>query len=256
MGAGDHLTESIRSVHTNEEVNSLDIGDLSDFFNPFLRYFLRETIRCGGDVQVFGSGREVEGILIRDISEKAASIFARSENVANALFSMHDHISIFSETPVESAVEKEVYNIYVANPVELDPTHKFTNRIRMATEKDLPAIAALVRGIYGVMDGRWFTFAPHGEEKCFVAEIEGTIAGAAWNTTVSGHCRFHALSVSPPYRRMAIGTDLWHARMLWARRSGAMQVLSEISERNLPSMAIAEKGGMKRAGQMFCYHKP
>jgi hypothetical protein len=43
------------------------------------------------------------------------------------------------------------------------------------------------------------------------------------------------------------------ARLLWAKEAGASQVVSEISQRNAASEAVAVRGGMHRAGQIYFY---
>jgi len=52
---------------------------------------------------------------------------------------------------------------------------------------------------------------------------------------------------------MGIGSDLLFARLLYARDAGACEAISEISERNAASRAVAERAGMRVAGTVFLY---
>ncbi|HLY77127.1 MAG TPA: GNAT family N-acetyltransferase, partial [Thermoplasmata archaeon] len=118
-----------------------------------------------------------------------------------------------------------------------------------------PVIVRMLREMYGPVDTSWLeAFPGEAEQRCFVASVAGEIAGVGWVSVASGRGRLHSLSVRPRYRRMRIGTDLWHARRLWAEHVGAQQLISEISEQNVASLAIATAGGMHPMGQLLlCY---
>ena len=110
-----------------------------------------------------------------------------------------------------------------------------------------------MREVYGVVNERWFDGPPNPSEAGFLAEVDGRLAGIGWVSKVHGHARIHSLTVRAPYRRVGIGTDLLFARLLWAHRTGASEVLSEISALNLGSQTIAARGGMRRVGQIYYY---
>jgi GNAT superfamily N-acetyltransferase len=110
--------------------------------------------------------------------------------------------------------------------------------------------------VYGRFNERWLEFDEGSGEKCFVSEFEGRIVGTAWVTVVGSRARFHSVSVSPRYRRLGIGSDLWEARRVWAQRSGVQRALAEIASKNLPSQAVAMRGGMRRMGETYLYQRP
>ena len=236
------------------EARRQDFGDLSDFFNPFLHHFVREALRGGGEVWVSKGDSTVNGLLIYNMVEKVGSIFTRDTRVAETLFGLKDQAALFSEFPL--GAKPETYHIYAAvSPGEMD-RHHFAHPVRMAREQERPAILRMLHEMYGRIDTSWLQASSPEDDKCFVVEVANEIAGVGWVSVVGTYGRLHSLSVRPHYRRIGIGTDLWHARMLWARRAGARRVISEISEHNIASLAIAIAGGMQRAGRMFLSRAP
>ncbi|HTT25358.1 MAG TPA: GNAT family N-acetyltransferase, partial [Thermoplasmata archaeon] len=154
-------------------------------------------------------------------------------------------------TPFRIAPDDEVFHILALDTGAWPGVGGFTYAPRFATPEDLPPIRGLLTDVYGGLDERWFATLPSAEERCFLVEVDGTLAGVAWATLAGAHGRLHSLSVRPAYRRLGIGTDLWAARVLWLRAAGARRVISEVGERNLPSQAVAARGGMRRVGRMF-----
>jgi GNAT superfamily N-acetyltransferase len=242
------LTRSIVSILRPEEARRLKFGDLSDFFNPFLHHFVWEALRSHGEVMVSQENANVNGLLVYNLVERIGSVFTRDQRVAESLFGTRESLAMFSDFPL--AAKTETYLVYSA-ALSGDPdTHRFAHPVRMARERDHPSIARMLQQMYGRIDTSWFGGTPRSEEKCFVVDVDGEIAGVGWVSVVGDRSRLHSLSVRPRYRRMGIGTDLWHARVLWARAAGALQVISEISEHNAGSVAIAEQGGMQRIGRL------
>ncbi|MGA8303636.1 MAG: GNAT family N-acetyltransferase [Thermoplasmata archaeon] len=239
----------IRGVTGPEQVDTLAFGDLSDYFNPFIGHFMKEALRCEGEVQVSLSGSEVDGVFVYHEVDKEASIFTRDRALAETFFALRDHVGVYSE--FEIGPRPEIYDIHAAEHPAWNGTHRFRHSVRVAKASDHDAIVGLMNDVYGRVDERWLRSFPRAEEACFVVDGAGGIAGVAWAAVVNGHGRLHSLSVGPRYRRMGVGTDLWYARMWWTRRAGAGAVLTEIADQNLPSRAIAEAGGMRRIGRIF-----
>lgn len=250
-------TDPGRSVQRLDDLagaRTLAWGDLSDFFNPFLIHFVEEAFGGGGEVWVTQVDSTVDGLLIYNRVERLGSIFTRDRRVAEVLFGLKEHLALFSEFPL--GTKTEVYHIYRTVGAGTSDTHRFRHRIRMARASDHEAIIRMMREMYGRIDTSWLHAAPRGPEKCLVVDVGDEIAGAGWVSVVNGHGRLHSLSVRPRFRRLGIGTDLWHARMRWAHRAGALEVISEISEYNLASQAIATAGGMERVGRIFLSFRP
>jgi RimJ/RimL family protein N-acetyltransferase len=243
-----------RTLSETREVAELALDDLSDWFNPYLPYFLRETLRSGGEVTVSSAGGAVDGLCLYNPTERVASIFTRSEEIARAMFERRSGISVFSEAALGPIAES--YRVY---SVELDrwaSDHRFTHPVRPARASDLPAVRRLLLDVYGAADERWFATMPSTTERWFLVELDGKLAGTACASLVGRHGRLHSLSVAPTRRRLGIGSDLVFARLVWLRAAGARSVLSEISERNLPSRALAEGAGMRDVGRLFRYERP
>ena len=244
----------VRTLIAVEEVDSLSVPDLSDYFNPFLQHFMKEALRAGGEAVVSLDGGEVNGIFTFDVVEKVGSIFARDRWVAEGLFRRRDRLAIFSDFSFAPGAEAyQIFSVELSGP---DVPHRFVHRVRVADESDRTPILRLIREMYGPTEESWLRSIPRAEEPCFLVEVGDQLAGVGWASVVNGHGRLHALSVGPRYRRMGVGTDLWHARMMWIRGAGARRVICEIAEHNAPSRSIAVAGGMRPVGTIFLSHRP
>jgi len=239
------------SLRVLEEFRALDRVDLSTRFNPFLAHFAREAIRCGGDVRVVPGGGSIAGLIVSDPVERIASVFTRSPELAERCVRDRGTFGVYSEHPLEPAREALdlLHRSFGREPAEF----RFRHPLRPYVREDLSAVLELMREVYGPVNERWYECLPNPSEAGFVSEVDGRLAGVAWVTYVPGHARLHSLTVRAPYRRVGIGTDLLFARLLWAYRSGAADVLSEVSASNAASQAIAGRAGMHRVGQIYYY---
>jgi GNAT superfamily N-acetyltransferase len=240
---------SICRLERTEELAGADLADLTVLFAPLLLHFVEETVGTGGAVMVSRESSGIDGIFLRQDAQKVGSIFARTREAAEALFRTRGDLSVFSEFLL--APDAQPYPVYAAELDGWDPTHRFAHAVRSARPEDVPSLVRLMGEVYDRVDELWLRAHPRPGEHAFVAEIGGRICGAAWVTVVNGVGRLHSLSVAPRYRRLGVGTDLWYARMLFARQAGATRVLTEIAESNVASRAIAAAGGMRRIGQVF-----
>jgi GNAT superfamily N-acetyltransferase len=224
--------------------------DLSDWFNPFLTGFARETIRAGGRAVVARQRDRIVGLALTDPAERTRSVFARTRPVVEALAGEPGEVGVYSEVDLGGATE--VFGIHVARWTA-EPSHRFRHPVRLLVPSDLPKAAALLQEVYGSSAEPWLAIASEEGERGFGADVAGTLAGVAWVLVVGPHARLHDLTVRPGYRRIGLGTDLALARLTYAWQAGARLALSEISERNGPSRAIAERAGMRVAGRLFFY---
>ena len=247
VGPGSALTQVGRT-------DDLTFGDLSDFFNGFLEHFVAEALRGGGEVWASKSEGLVDGLLLYNDVEKIGSIFTRSEARAEELFALKDPLAVFAEFPL--APTSETFHVCASDAPGASEAHRFTHPARIARASELPVITRMLREMYGQIDTSWLQTSSPEEDKCLVVEVGGELAGVGWVSVVEHQGRLHSLSVRPRFRRIGVGTDLWHARMLWAQRAGARRVISEISEHNVASLAIATAGGMQRTGRLFLSRKP
>jgi GNAT superfamily N-acetyltransferase len=244
----------IRSVPTPGEIDGVPVGGLSRFFEPFVTHFMREALRCGGEVWTSSDGSSVDGVYLYHPYENTASVFSRERGVAETLGSLRPHASVYSE--FEPAFPSERYVVYTTDLVPEESRHQFRHRVRSARGSDLPGVLALMAEVYGRVDARWLESAPPEEETSFVVDGADEIAGVAWVTVVDGGARLHSLTVRPRYRRSGVATDLWHARVAFAREAGRPSAITEIAEENLASRSIAERGGMRAAGYIYLSRRP
>jgi GNAT superfamily N-acetyltransferase len=249
VGPGRNEVEFPRVLTHLQELDDFTLGDLSDFFNPFLRHFMGEALRCGGDVQFSAFGREVTGIFLYHDVENEASIFTRDRELAERFHAARERVPVFSDFELEP--RSEVYHIYAADHPGWPDGHRFSHPVRVARPDDRPAAIELLREVYGRVDERWVASFPPGREECFVVDGSDELAGVGWASVINGEGRLHSLSVRPRYRRTGVGRDLFYARMGWTRRAEAIRVISEISEHNIASRAIAETGGMRAVGKIY-----
>lgn len=234
--------------------DSVDFGDLSQFFNAFLPRFVRDSLAGGGEVWVTRSLRGPDGLLLYHDVERTASIFTRSRVRAEQLRLRASSAAVFCEFPLTPSIE--VYSVWEARISEARPAHRYRHVVRLARPSDWTAVGRILREAYGRFDPRWFAVAALPGTRCLVAEIGGEIAGLAWLSVVGREARLYSLTVAPRFRRIGVGTDLWHARLGWARRTGATRAISEISEMNAPSVRISERGGMRRIGAIYLSRTP
>jgi GNAT superfamily N-acetyltransferase len=239
---------SLAPVHS-PELPGLASADLSPWFNPFLSHFVRESLRTGGTVLAAFEEGEVRGLALTDPLERTRSIFARSPELAQALAGRPEGWGVFS--PYAGGPTSEAYGVYETCPGGEAERHRFRHRVRSVEPSDGPAILALTGEVYGAVNPRWFEGLAPTPEVGFVAEVDGEIAGVAWVCVQGTSARLHSVAVRAPFRRLGLGSDLLFARLWWAQASGATRVLSEIADANVPSRSLAERGGMRRVGEMY-----
>jgi RimJ/RimL family protein N-acetyltransferase len=238
-----------RAIGDRASLATLRFGDLSDFFNPFLRHFAEETLRSGGELWVTERDGTVEGLLSGLPEFRLGTVFARGRPTTERLAAERPSWWLFADVPL--GPDAEPYRLYAADAGGSPAPHRFGHLVRPVGPNDVPALVRFYDEVEGRVDRRWFDGLPSAQELGFVSEVAGTIAGAGWLSLVDGWGRLHSLAVRPRYRRLGIGGDLVAARLLRARSVGVRRVYSEIAETNGPSRAIAEAAGMRPAGTIF-----
>jgi GNAT superfamily N-acetyltransferase len=239
---------------TRADIDELATADLSPWFNPFLPYFVTETLRCGGGVQVVREAGSLLALSLDDPAENVASVFTLSPPLAEAFVRRRGSRGMYSHVPVD--LPSVPFGVWETELPEKAPSRLFRNPIRRASDADLVGVVELMREAYGAVDERWFEGIETSSEAGFVAEVGGRLAGTAWVAVVGSVARLHSLTVRLPYRRMGLGGDLHLARTLWARQMGACRVVSEIADANVASVAVARAAGMRRIGEMYLYPPP
>ena len=238
---------------SSDDLKDLDRADLSPWFNPFLRYFSVEVERCGGEVRLVRNAQTLEALVVSDPVEGVASVFSRSRALTESWVRARGRYGVFSDFQFEPSTE--VLDIFTGDLAAGPPPHRFRHSVRPISSEDVPSVRDLMQEVNGPSNTRWFDGLPTATEAGFLAEFDGRLAGAGWVSKVGAHARLHSLSVRAPYRRIGLGTDLLFARLIWARRAGASAALSEISQDNRASQAIAVRAGMRPVGQIY-FHRP
>jgi sarcosine oxidase subunit beta len=244
---------SYKTIQSLDEINRLTLPSLSFWFDPFLKLFMKDAVRCAGEVQVADVEGEIRGVYLFSPVENTVSIFTRTRRIAEHFLSIRNGGEVYLERDWEKGAGR--IRIMLANLNDWDSDRHFRNPVRVAEDRDLPQVQTLFGELQGVVDMAWFRTLPRPEEKCFVSEIDGRIVGASWLTIMDGFGRGHSLLVHPRYRKLGIATDLLLARMLWLKGHGIRHAVSEIYEDNGAAQMAAERAGMTRVGNMFVYHR-
>lgn len=238
--------------------NASDLGFVFpvgfSFFEPYLQYFVKETLGVGGEAYVsIASDGAISGVFLYDDSEKAGTIYTRSRRVFDRFYKMKPFDFLFSEMKTE--YESEIYDIYTIDLENLAIVHRFNHEISIAEEEDAGAIEQFTASTQPGTNKRWVNVALDDGDKCFIVRLGKEIAGLGWLSVVNGVGRLHSLDVKPQFRRIGIGEDILFARLFWLRSKHARSAFSEISRSNSPSSRIAVRGQMKPSRQIFQYFR-
>jgi len=241
-----------RVVDLKDEERSFP-DDLS-FFKPYLPHFVRETLETGGEAYVStDASGAVSGLFVYDSFEKAGTIFTKSSEVFDCFYGLKPFSYLYAE--MRRGHETEVYDIYAVDFQRLPIAHRFRHEVSVADDERISEMEGLIVSAYPRMNRSWVKVALRNGDRCLTVRLNGEIAGMGWLSFVNGVGRLHTLYVKPRFRRMGIGEDIVHARLLWLRTNHAHSAFSEISRSNVPSARIATKAGMSTSGQIFQYSR-
>ena len=251
-------------MSSSGEVKAVEVRSPSDidfvfpngfsFFEPYLQYFIRETIGAGGEAYVSRTSEgNISGLFVYDGSEKTGTIYTRSKEAFDYFYELRPANFLFAELKTEH--ESEVYDIYTIDLENLGIVHRFSHEISIAEEGDVDEIGQFMASAHPGINKRWVNVALKEGERCFFVRLGKEIAGLGWLSIVNNIGRLHSLHVKPQFRRIGIGEDILFARLLWLRSKRARSAFSEISRDNSPSSRIAMKGRMTPSGTIFQYFK-
>ena len=243
-----------RLLDRDEEVDTVRWSPLSEWFDPFLPFFAKDALRTGGRVEVAEEEGRVRGLLLSGSSEGVGSGFTRVRRIAVGYLERMEEGGLYLEEPWRTG--GEVVEIFAADLRDWEPRERLRNPVRLAGPEDLPEIRTLMRAELGPGVDPWLATLPRPEETAFVCEVDGRVVGVSWLARSGSYARGHTFVVHPRFRGLGIGSDLLTARMLWLRRTGARQVVSEIYDGNVASRTAAERAGMARVGLMYHFRRP
>jgi ribosomal protein S18 acetylase RimI-like enzyme len=224
------------------------------FFEPYLRYHVKEILEIGGEAYVSRTPEgAVSGLFIHDPSEKVGTIYTRSREVFDYFYELSPFDFLFSEMSTEH--ESEIYDIYTVDLENLPIAHRFRYEITVADEGRAGELERFMVLTHPGINRRWVSVALKNGDRCFTAVLGSEIAGLGWLSLVNDIGRLHSLYVKPQFRRMGIAEDLLFARLLWLQSKHARSVFSEISRYNIACSGVEAKGQMTVSGQVFQYFK-
>ena len=230
------------------------IPDGFSFFEPYLRYFIREVLEIRGEAYVSRTSEDdVSGIFIYDDFEKVGTVYTRSREVFDYFYGLKPFNFLFAELRTE--VESEIYDIYTIELENHDIIYRFSHEISMADEGQIGEIERFMVLAHPGMNRRWIEVALKNGDKCFVVRLGSEIAGLGWISFVKSIGRIHSLFVKPQFRGLGIGEDILYARLLWLKSKHARSAFSEISRFNSSSSRIELKAQMRASGQIFQYFR-
>ena len=248
----------------SEEIKASQLRNVSDvhsafpngfsFFQPYLEYWIKETLEIGGEAHVSESATgNGSGLFLYDDYEKAGSIFTLSREVFDYFYRLKPFKSIYAELHTEHP--KEIYDIHTTDLENNSLDHKFSHAVSVADREQIEEIRQFMLSTHPGTNPRWIDVALRNGDTCVIVRLGDEIAGVGWLSLVNGIGRLHSLFVKPRFRKMGIGLDILFARLLWLRSKQARMAFSEISVNSFQSSKTALKGGMKVSGQVYQYFK-
>jgi GNAT superfamily N-acetyltransferase len=248
-------SEEIRpsQVRKASDVHSV-FPDGFSFFQPYLEYWVKETLEIGGEAYVSETAAgEASGLFLYDDYEKGGSIFTRSREVFDYFYKLKPFKSIYAELKTEHP--KEVYDIHTMDLENNSLDHTFSHPVSVADIEQIEEIQQFMLSTHPGTNPRWIDVALRNGDRCVTVRLGDEIAGVGWLSLVNAIGRLHSLFVRPRFRRIGVGLDILFARLLWLKSKRARMALSEISVNNLESSRISTRGGMKVSGQVYQYSK-
>ncbi len=248
----------------SEEIKVFQVRNVSDvhlvfpngfsFFQPYLEYWIKETLEIGGEAHVSESATgNGSGLFLYDDYEKAGSIFTLSREVFDYFYRLKPFKSIYAELHTEHP--KEIYDIHTTDLENNSLDHKFSHAVSVADREQIEEIRQFMLSTHPGTNPRWIDVALRNGDTCVIVRLGDEIAGVGWLSLVNGIGRLHSLFVEPRFRKMGIGLDILFARLLWLRSKQARMAFSEISVNSFQSSKTALKGGMRVSGQVYQYFK-
>jgi GNAT superfamily N-acetyltransferase len=246
-------SQPISKIQNESDVDFVFPNPIS-FFEPHLRYYVKETLEIGGEAYVSkDSDGAIAGIFIYDDSERTGTIFTSSREVFERFYRLKSFESIFAELRTDH--EYEPYDIYTLDLGDHSIAHRFKHEISVEEDRDIGEIEQFMVSTHHGLNRRWVNVALKDGDKCFTVRLGDEIAGMGWLSIVNSIGRLHSLFVQPQFRRIGIGEDIVNARLFWLKAKNAHSAFSEISRDNRSSSRIAMKAGMRPTGQIYQYAK-
>jgi ribosomal protein S18 acetylase RimI-like enzyme len=239
-------------IKTMNELSVLP-ENLSFFPVPYLRYWAKETLDLGGEVQVARSRDEqITGLFVYDGYEQNGTVFTRSQEVFDYFFQLNPAGSLWSE--LKAIQPSFSYDILTMELDGANLKHDFKRRVSIDT--DIAEIERFMsQTAHEVLNPKWVRVATANGDRCFVARIGNEIAGLAWLSLVDGVGRVPDLYVKPQFRRTGVAVDLFYARLTYLKSMRALSYFAEIAHDNEPGLKHALKVGMKISGEIFEYYR-
>ena len=243
-------------VSEARNVSDVDFSSANglSFFDPYLEYWMKETLEIAGEVHVSRtSAGHISGIFLYDGHERDGSIFTLSRDVFDYFYRLRPFKSIYAELPTERPRETyDIYKIYLEdNPLD----HTFSHQVTIPDKDKIDEIRQFMMSTDPRINPKWVEVALNSKDKCVTVRLGDEIAGVGWLSLVNGVGRLHSLFVKPRFRKMGVGLDILFARLLWLKSKHARTAFSEISANNLQSSRTSMKGGMKVSGHVYQYFR-
>src|SRR5438445_12441858 len=162
-------------MRSSGEVKAVEVRSPSDidfvfpngfsFFEPYLQYFIRETIGAGGEAYVSRTSEgNISGLFVYDGSEKTGTIYTRSKEAFDYVYELRPANFLFAELKTEH--ESEVYDIYTIDLENLSVVHRFIYEISIAEEGDVDEIGQVMSSINLMLNRRRVNVAFYNGVSC------------------------------------------------------------------------------------------
>jgi ribosomal protein S18 acetylase RimI-like enzyme len=246
------METEVSQIHNISDLN-LRPPDGFSFYQPYLRYSVKEALDVGGEAYVANNPDGITlGLFIYDASERLGTIYTKSREVFDYFFKLKPFSFLWSEFATEN--QSEIFDIYTLDLEDRPIVHSFKHQITLADDQQVDDVERFIISAQPEINKKWVRVAFANGEKCFTIRLDKEVAGLAWLSNVNGIGKLHSLNVKPQFRKMGMGRDLLFARLLWLKAKHARTAFSEISRQNLPSVKVAMKGNMTATRQVFQYY--
>ena len=238
---------------------------LTPTFAPFLRHFMVVAARTQEPVYVAKTRdlKELKGLAFVDRETMLGTIFTSDPEACEELrrtIRMEDFFTEVQHTVIPSVQRAtnlakpayntlETYDVLVRTSSE-SPVYD-PDVVSRAQPADRDAILAISLLVHGIRGQAWFDASIEAGDLCFVARINGGIAGFAMLTVQGAHARLHTNTVHPEFRGRGIGKELARARIHTALALGATQQLTEVATWNVASLEVVRSLGFEKKSAMY-----
>lgn len=247
---------TVRRVRKPAKYGSLPVASTSRYADFLPRLIRRASLRRN-PVWIASDGTHIVGAMVRDREAKVATIYTQDTALAQLFRSMHRARDFFAELPPgvwgPRVAVAETFAVFERSPPGMASDD--TTMIRPMQQADLPWVLETAAEVYRVPEPRWLRLAHEDGDLGFIALNASGPAGFAFATVADASAILHSLTVISSARGKGLGRALTAARINTLSALGVERVIVEIAVHNPASLALAQRMGFRRTGEVTYYSR-